>query len=142
MNNKGLDLEAVSARFASGFPGVVGLRFMEWEEGRVVVGLRIETKHLNLGGTVHGGVLATLIDIAGACAGTYSPDPKVVRKALTLSMTSTFTGQCTGGVIRAVGTLRGAGRRIYFSTVEILDDQDNLIAMGEGTFRYRSEPTE
>lgn len=138
-NDNEVDLEQVSARFATGFPGIVGLRFLAWEEGKVEIGLLLEAKHLNLGGSVHGGVLATLLDIAGACAGTYSADPAVMRKALTLSMTTSFTGQCSEGEIRAVGTLRRAGRKIYFSSMEIFDDEDNLIAMGEGTFRYRSE---
>lgn len=138
-NDNEIDLNVVSARFATGFPGVVGLRFLAWREGYVEIGLTLEPKHLNLGGSVHGGVLATLLDIAGACAGTYSPDPRVMRKALTLSMTNSFTGQCKEGEIRAVGTLRKAGRNIYFSSMEIFDPENNLIAMGEGTFRYRSE---
>lgn len=102
-----------------------------------MLGLTITSEHLNLGGTVHGGVLATLIDVAGACAGTFSADPYAVRKALTLSMTTTFMGQCKSGQIKAVGTLKAAGRRIYFSSVDIFDGQGGLIAMGEGTFRYR-----
>lgn len=139
-NHNSTNLDIVSARFATGFPGVVGLRFLVWREGYVEIGLTLEQKHLNLGGSVHGGVLATLIDIAGACAGTYSADPTVMRKALTLNMTNSFTGQCTEGEIRAVGTLRKAGRKIYFSSMEVFDEGNNLIAMGEGTFRYRSDP--
>lgn len=131
-------LAEVENRFHEGFPELVGFRFLDWDEGRVALGLNLEEKHLNLGGTVHGGVLATLLDVAGACAGTYSGDPTIVRKALTLSMTTSFTGQCNQGEIRAIGTLKAGGRRIYFSTVEIFDENDNLIAMGEGTFRYRS----
>lgn len=130
-------LAIVSERFSEGFPALVGFEFLAWQEGQVVLGLTMTPEHLNLGGTVHGGVLATLIDVAGACAGTFSPDPQVLRKALTLSMTTTFTGQCKSGQITAVGTLKAAGRRIYFSSVEVFDEQNNLIAMGEGTFRYR-----
>jgi hypothetical protein len=39
---------------------------------------------------------------------------------------------------RAVGRRRGGGRKIFMVTCEVFDDQEKLIAMGEGTFRYRS----
>jgi uncharacterized protein (TIGR00369 family) len=104
-----------------------------------VLGLQIETRHLNLGGVIHGGVLATLMDVAGACAGTWSPDPAHIRKAVTLSMTTTFTGQASEGLVRAVGIRRAGGTRIYNSTMEVFDEKDTLLALGEATFRLRSE---
>ena len=93
---------------------------------------------MNLGNVIHGGVLATLMDVAGACAGTYCPYPERVRKAVTLSMTNTFTGQAGEGLIHAIGTRRAGGSRIYNSTMEVFDQQGQLLAMGEGTFRLRS----
>ena len=131
-------MEDANARFNNGFPALVGLHFLEWVEGRAVLGLRVRQEHLNLGGVIHGGVLATLMDVAGACAGTYCPHPDRVRKAVTLSMTTTFTGQAGEGVIRAIGTRRAGGARIYNSTMEVFDQQGQLLAMGEGTFRLRS----
>ena len=79
--SKGFSLADANTRFDMGFPSLVGFHFLEWEEGRAVLGLQIETRHLNLGGVIHGGVLATLMDVAGACAGTWSPDPAHIRKA-------------------------------------------------------------
>ena len=46
--------------------------------------------------------------------------------------------QVSSGTFRAVGRRRGGGRKIFMVTSEVLDDQDKLIAIGEGTFRYRS----
>ena len=84
-------MEDANARFNNGFPALVGLHFLEWVEGRAVLGLRVRQEHLNLGGVIHGGVLATLMDVAGACAGTYCPHHDRIRKAVTLSMTTTFS---------------------------------------------------
>ena len=131
-------MEDANARFNMGFPALVGFHFLEWEDGRAVLGLQVRPEHLNLGGVIHGGVLATLMDVAGACAGTYCADPARVRKAVTLSMTNTFTGQAGEGLIRAIGTRRAGGSRIYNSTMEVFDQQGELLAMGEGTFRLRS----
>ena len=64
-------MATATAKFSHGFPALLGLEFLEWEEGRVVVGMQVDERHLNLGRRVHGGVLATLLDVAGACAGTF-----------------------------------------------------------------------
>jgi uncharacterized protein (TIGR00369 family) len=121
-----------------GFHDVLGYRQTEWCEGRAVLELEIKPHHINMAGVVHGGVLVSLLDVACAQAGLYCPYPGRMRKALTLSLASTFTGQASSGLIRAVGTLRAAGTRIYNSTGEIFSEDGRLLALGEGTFRMRS----
>jgi uncharacterized protein (TIGR00369 family) len=121
-----------------GFHAVLGYRQVSWEEGRAVLELTVEQRHINLGGVIHGGVLTSLLDIACAEAGTYCPYPGRMRKAITLSLTTTFTGQCSGGVIRVVGTKRAGGTRIFNSSGEVFDQDGRLLAFGEGTFRIRS----
>ena len=71
-------------------------------------------------------------------AGTYCPYPGRIRTAMTLSLTTTFTGQCSGGTIRVTGRKRAGGTRIFNSTGEVHDDKGNLLAIAEGTFRIRS----
>lgn len=134
----GWSLQEAQARFAKGFPALVGLRFLDWQPDRVELALSVRAQLLNLGGVVHGGVLATLMDVAGACAGTWCPYPGRLRKAITLSMSTTFTGQCSAGDIRAIGLRRAGGSRIYNSTMEVFDAGGQLLALGEGTFRLRS----
>ncbi|MCG7200055.1 PaaI family thioesterase [Marinobacter pelagius] len=121
-----------------GFHNLLGYRQVSWEENEAVIELALEPRHLNLGGVIHGGVLTSLLDIVLAQAGTYCPYPGRMRKAITLSLTTTFTGQCSGGVIRVTGRKRAGGTRIFNSTGEVHDDQGNLLAIGEGTFRIRS----
>jgi len=121
-----------------GYHAMLGFRHISWDEKRVELSLTLQQHHLNLGGVIHGGVLTALLDIACAQAGTFCPYKNRIRKAITLSLTSTFTGQCNQGEIRAIGTLRAAGTKIYNSCGEIFDEQGKLLAMGEGTFRLRS----
>ncbi|MBI43634.1 PaaI family thioesterase [uncultured Marinobacter sp.] len=122
-----------------GFHNLLGYRQVSWEENEAVIALDLQPKHLNLGGVIHGGVLTSLLDIAMAEAGTYCPYPGRMRKAITLSLTTTFTGQCSGGVIRVTGRKRAGGTRIFNSTGEVHDEQGNLLAIAEGTFRIRSD---
>lgn len=121
-----------------GFHQVLGYRQVSWEEDRAVIELEIQPQHLNLAGVIHGGVLTSLLDVALAEAGTYCPYPGRMRKAITLSLTTTFTGQCTGGVIQVTGIKRAGGSRIFNSTGEVRDQNGNLLAIAEGTFRLRS----
>ncbi|BES69391.1 hypothetical protein RE428_04090 [Marinobacter nanhaiticus D15-8W] len=121
-----------------GFHNVLGYRQVSWEEDKAVIAVELQSHHLNLAGVIHGGVLTSLLDIALAQAGTYCPYPGRIRKAITLSLTTTFTGQCSGGVITVTGHKRAGGTRIFNSSGEIRDEKGQVLAIGEGTFRIRS----
>lgn len=121
-----------------GFHNVLGYRQGSRNDNEAVLELDLNSGHLNFGGVIHGGVLSSLLDIALAQAGTYCPFPGRMRKAVTLSLTTTFTGQCSGGTIRVTGRKRAGGTRIFNSTGEVHDEDGNLLAIAEGTFRLRT----
>ena len=122
----------------SAFNDVLGFEIVAWREDYVEVNMAIKPMHLNRSGVLHGGVLATLIDAAGGYAGCFCPTPGNLRRALTLSMTTNFTGQTRAGVVKAVGRKKAGGRKIYFASVEVFGEAGDLLAIGEGTYRYRS----
>lgn len=135
---EGVSLADANARYDRGFAAHLGFEFVEWVPDRAVLELDIQAWHLNLAGVLHGGILATLLDIAGAAAGSYCPYPGRIRKAITLSMTTTFTGQASAGLVRAIGRRRAGGSRIFNSTVDIVAADERLLAIGEGTYRLRT----
>lgn len=122
----------------SPFNELMGFAITDWREDHVVVELQLQNKHLNRSGVVHGGVLATLIDAAGGFAGCYCTVPGNVRRALSLSLTTNFTGQTRSGQVRAVARRSGGGRKVFFSAVEVFADDGTLLAFGSGSYRYRS----
>lgn len=130
--------EYLDSKDLPGFHKVLGYEQASWAENEAVITVKLQPHHLNLAGVIHGGVLTSLLDIALAQAGTYCPYPGRMRKAITLSLTTSFTGQCSGGTITVTGAKRAGGSRIFNSTGEVRDDQGNLLAIGEGTFRIRS----
>lgn len=132
------DADLMAGEPPSGFQQLLGYRLAEWGEDKAVIELTLDPQHCNRAGVVHGGVLATLIDTACGFSATWCPFPGRVRRVMTLSLSTTFTGQARLGVIRAVGRKRGGGSRIVFCTAEVFDAEARLIAMGEGTYRYRS----
>lgn len=121
-----------------GFHSQLGYRPVEWREAYAEIALDVAPKHLNLAGVIHGGVLTSLMDVVGAAAGTYCPHEGRRRFAITLTLNTSFTGQCNGGTIRAVASCRASGSRIFNSFCEVFDEQGNLLAMATGTFRLRS----
>jgi uncharacterized protein (TIGR00369 family) len=131
----------MSAMWDSGFHELIGYRQVEWTRERVVLELEIGPRHLNRSGVVHGGVLSALIDIAASLSGCWTEDPRQRRRTMTLSLTTNFTGQARAGVIRATGRVLASGDRIYTGSAEVRDAAGKLLAVGQGTFRYRSLPT-
>ena len=96
----------------TGYHAMLNYQHRDWGRGFSTVILQIEPKHLNLAGVLHGGVLSGLLDIVCAQSGIYFPDEQVIRRSVTLSLTTTFTGQCSEGLITACGKVRAQGRRI------------------------------
>ena len=122
------------------FAEVIGYDLPEWSEGRAVVSLTVEKRHINRSGVLHGGVIATLIDTACGFSGCYRPPPQARRRALTLSLHTQFLGPvAVGAQLRAEARRTGGGRQIFFSSCEVRDQDGRLVARGDGTFRYRSE---
>lgn len=130
--------DSTEQTYSDGFHTVLGYTQGFWDGEKAVIELKLQPMHLNFGGVIHGGVLASLLDIAMAMAGTYCPHPGRMRKAITLSLTTTFTGQCSAGTIFVTGYKRAGGSRIFNSTGEVHDDKGNLLAIAEGTFRLRT----
>lgn len=116
----------------------LGINIEEWQEGRVVISATVQPEHLNSHGVPHGGFITTLIDVAGSYSGLYCPYPNRRRRSLTLSLTTNFTGRAKTNQLIAIGKLTNSGHKIFYSTIEVYDSQETLIATGQMTMRYRS----
>jgi uncharacterized protein (TIGR00369 family) len=121
---------------SSPFLESLGVRPVEWGEDYAIFELSVAARHLNRYGTVHGGVLTTMIDAAGGFAGCYAPPPLPPREAVTLMMTTSFAATTDSGTLRVVGRKRSGGRKIFFATVEVTNASGELVAFGEGSYRY------
>lgn len=122
----------------SAFRDLVGYAPRVWRENYVEMVLELDDRHRNRSGIAHGGVVATLIDAAGGFAGAFCPHPGRVRRASTLSLHTQFIGPAKlGRTLIATGRARPGGKSIFFATVEVVDDENALVATGEGVFKYR-----
>lgn len=85
----------------------------------------------SLGG-VHGGVYATVLDVAGwfAVAAAYETSCWVTTSALSIH----FLEPCRNSAIRAAGRLVKAGKRQNVAEMELRDEQGRLIGLATGIF--------
>lgn len=112
-----------------------GIEIVEISEGYARTQVRIGPRHLNAGGSVQGGVLFTLADLAFAAA---------TNSHGTLTVTSTanitFVRGATAGVITAQARELVDSRHLPFCEVRVTDDKDSLIAIFTAS-GYRKEGT-
>jgi len=120
------------------FNKYLGFEIVEWQEGHVVIMADVKPEHCNHSNIAHGGFIATLLDAATGLPGIFCISDNAVRKALTLSLNINFLGQAQTSRLKAVGKLTASGRKIYYGAAEIFDMKNNLIASGQGVFRYRT----
>lgn len=125
----------------AGFFGVVvpflellGVKGERFERGRTGLVLDVRPELTNHFGNVHGGAVATLLDVAMASAArTLLPEGDGV---VTVSMTMNFLrgGQ---GRLSASGAVQQAGRSLIFCSGEVRDEAGELVATSIGTFKVR-----
>lgn len=120
----------------TGFFQELGAELLEFQSQRAVLGLTLEPRHLNNAGNLHGGVVATLLDVAMGLCGTYAENPDDRRVAMTLSMNVNFSATVGAGTrVQAVAACRKNGHKIFMASCDLLDDNGTLLAFGEGVFK-------
>lgn len=117
------------------FLALLGAQLRRWEYGLCEWELEIAPQHLNTQGSVQGGVIATLLDVACGYSGSYSNSPSEEIRAATLSLTVNFMAKTTNGFLVAKARKVSGGRRIFFSDSELLSDAGVIVATASGAFR-------
>ena len=117
----------------SGFREHVGLRLEDGEGGQPRVVLDAEDHHLNDHGTVHGGVLATLVDATMATAVGLAGDEG--ERPVTVSLTVTYLKPGKPGRIIAQSELRKKGARLSVVEADVVQEETgDAIAHAVATF--------
>ena len=89
-----------------------------------------------LGDTVHGGAIASLIDTAGMTAAWGDETPTEQAAGATVSMAVDYVAAARGTDLRAHARVVRRGRSLCFVTVEVLDDDERVVATGLVTHRF------
>jgi len=127
---------AVSHRHAFAgvpFTRLLGMRRNFSEGGRAQLVIDARPDFENVIGAMHGGIVATLLDVAMASAAVSKVDFEMT--AVTLSMNSTFV-RPGHGRLTADGEVLGVDDGVVVCQAVVVDDGDHVIARAIGSFRY------
>jgi len=119
------------------FNSLVGLKLVDWRKDFARIELPLRSEHLNGVGSVHGGVLMTLMDTVCGFSGVFAEDGEEQRGCATIAMNSKFLKPALEGTLIAEARVQGGGKSVFFTHVEVRDEAGDLVATGDGTFRYR-----
>ncbi|MBY4897955.1 PaaI family thioesterase [Cupriavidus sp. AU9028] len=87
--------------------------------------LPFNANNVTMGNTVHGGVIATLIDIAGAAAAASGADVDELKGGATSSLSIQYLAPAQGADLRAVAAVLRRGRRQVVTEVTVYAESDD-----------------
>ncbi|HSV37562.1 MAG TPA: PaaI family thioesterase [Nocardioidaceae bacterium] len=106
----------------------LGMTNFQVERGSVSVELKAEQRHYNPIGSVHGGVISTLLDTAAACSVHTTLAPGEIYTSLDLTVKFLRPVTVESGTLRAVGTVIQRGRRTALAEAKLYDEAGKLVA--------------
>jgi uncharacterized protein (TIGR00369 family) len=126
-------LELLQAMAAGELPAppvmhLIDMAGMEVEEGSVTIHLDPQEFHYNPLGTVHGGVLSTLLDTAAACSVHTTLPAGVAYTSLDLNVKFLRPVTLASGRITCRGSVLQRGRRTALAEARMTDAAGRLVA--------------
>lgn len=109
----------------------MGCKVKEVEPGYSVLYVDVGDIHMNGNGTLHGGVYSSLIDNAMGLA----VSALVGFRTATISLNVSFLGAMREGRITCRSEVVHRSRRLATAEAKVYDDNEELVALGTGTFR-------
>ena len=99
-------------------------------EGEAVITMYIENQHLNIGRMIHGGILASVVDIAmGVACISYQ------KSVVTSEMNITYIRNIdSGNTIKAVAKVINNGKTLMRTICSIYDEDDRLLTSATATY--------
>ncbi len=105
---------------------LIGPLYCRGEGVDLIIGLRVEAKHCNARGTVHGGILATLADVALGYTMAFSSTPPA--ELITANLTLDFAGTAKiGDWLEARIDVQKRGSRLAFANCYIAVNEQRIV---------------
>ena len=117
------------------FQHFVGIEVLKLGGGKSVLQLELKEHHFNLYGIPHGGVHATLLDIAMGTAASFPDSSGREVDSVTLNLSVDYIAPPSSRILVAKGKVTKKGKSIAYCTAEIFDEDKTLIASGRSIFK-------
>ena len=124
---------------ASPFHAGFGISVDEAAVGEVKLRWQARPDHRNLQGLVHGGILATLADIAMGLAVRTVVGP--TRRHVTIDLHVQYLRPARPGRLEVLGSVVRVGTRVGFAEGSVMDAAGRLLIRASGTYSVTEERT-
>lgn len=116
----------------------LGVRFERYEPDDVTVRLPFRADLTNEGTYYHGGVIASVMDTAGALAAWSNHDFDKGNRASTVAMTVQYVGACKQADLVCTATTVRRRKELTFTEITATDPDGTVVAHGVQTYRIVS----
>ena len=120
----------------SGFAESIGTEWIDLDPDDARARIRVESRHLQPFGTVHGGVYAALAESICSAA-TYDAVHEDGMAAMGQANNTTFLRPILEGYVNASARARHRGRTTWVWDVEMSDDEGRVSALSRVTIAVR-----
>jgi 1,4-dihydroxy-2-naphthoyl-CoA hydrolase len=124
------------ADMPSGFADEIGVEWIDLDPDNARARIKVEPRHLQPNGVVHGGVYTSLAESISS-ASTYGAVRDDGMVVFGQANNATFLRPITGGHVNASGRPRQRGRSIWIWDIELSDDDGNTCALVRMTIAVR-----
>lgn len=112
---------------------------MATPDGGARVTLDLDARHINRVGSLHGGIVAMLLDAAAGFAAARhwagdEPDGEAPQ-LVTVSLNIHYVASADAGRVVATGRVSGGGRTLAHAEAELRHEDGRLLATASGVFR-------
>jgi len=112
----------------------LGFKLIAWKEDYAKLEMPVRAEHRNTVGFLHGGIVSSLLDIAGAVAGSYGMAEATV--SVTVNLNCNFMSPHKSSFAIAEGELVRATRSLFFARASLTDPENHrLCATATGTYK-------
>lgn len=124
---------AIRARFtAARFTEWMGIELVSLDHGTSEIRLNLEAHHLNPGGIAHGGVIASMLDIAIGLA--HRTQLGMEATHVTVQLHVNYLRPARAGTLIARATSVRSGKRVGYGEATLHGDDDETLARASATF--------
>ena len=112
----------------------LGFKLIAWKDGYAKLEMPVRNEHRNTVGYLHGGIIASLLDIAGAVAGSYGVSEEFV--SVTINLNCNYMSPHRAETVIAEGELIRTTRFLFFAQARLYDPEYNrLCATATATYK-------
>lgn len=115
--------------------GWLGIEFERYEPDDVTLRLPFRPDLTNDGTYYHGGVIAAVVDTAGAAAAWSNHDFDKGARASTISMSIQYVGACKQSDLICHARAVRRGKELTFTEISATDTDGNVVAHAVQTYR-------